>query len=394
MSNEPLRVIVVGGAGSMGRWAVRGLVKLGTASVLTVADLDVERAQRLVDELGGPCRALALDARDPDAMREAFADHDVVVNTMGPFATFFGPIFDTALEAGCHYFDINDDWQPTVEAFERDELAREKGLHAVVGLGGSPGETNLFALVAASHLDEVEELHTGWRLSAAVTVDEPDYPAGSASAAVEHWLHQVSAPIYTWDDGRKTMAEPLAKVELDVPGVGPVGLYTMGHPEPITLSRAFPSLRRSLNLHSGPDWIFDHLKEVAQRYKAGEITLHEGAEELIDPPKPAQRPPRGAHHSLPVEWGLAIGTKDGRRRSVLVSNRVDYDSQMGGRTGTPVATGVELLRRGLLKDVGVHAPETAIEPTDFFDVLAPLIDPSEPTVKSAEDLLVVAISDS
>lgn len=373
----------------MGRWAVRALVRLGTASELTIADIDVSRARTLVDELGGPCRAMALDASDPAAMRAAFTGQDVVLNVMGPFATFFEPVFAAALESGCHYVDINDDWQPTLAALDYDALARERGVHAVVGLGGSPGETNLFAMVAASHLDEVHELHTGWRLSGAVTVDEPSYPSGSASAAVEHWLHQVSAPIYTWDDGGPTMAEPLTKVGLDVPGVGPVSAYTMGHPEPITLGRNVPGLRRSLNVHSGPDWVFDHLKDVSARYRAGEITMKEGARELVDPPKPAVRGPREAHHRLPVEWALAIGTSDGVATRVVVSARFDHASQMGGRTGTPAACGVELIRRGLVKDVGVHAPETAFDPADFFGVLGPLVDDS---VTSADAFLRVETS--
>lgn len=388
MSNPPLRVIVVGGAGAMGRWAARTLVKLGTASRLTIADIDATRAQRLADELSGPCEAMALDATDSGAMHAAFADHDVVVNTMGPFATFFEPIFEAAIDSGRDYFDICDDWQPTLRAFDYDELAREKGVHAVVGLGGSPGGSNLYATVAAAQLDAVHELHTGWRLSGAVTVPEPEYPAGSASAAVEHWLHQVSAPIYTWENGEATMAEPLTAVELDIPGIGPVKTYTMGHPEPLTLSRAFDGLRSSLNVHAGPDWIFDHVKDVSRRFRAGEISLHQGAEELADPPRPDKRGPREAHHRLPVEWGLAIGAKGGRPARALVHSTVDYASQMGGRTGTPVAVGVELLRRGLIKDVGVHAPETAIDPYDFFDLIAPLVDG---TVTNAKELLNIVV---
>lgn len=390
MSGEPLRIIVVGGAGAMGRWAVRSLVTLGTASVLTIADIDIDRAGRIAQKTGGPCRARGLDASDPEALREAFAEHDVVVNTMGPFATFFQPVFEAALESGCHYFDINDDWQPTLAAFEHDSYARERGLVAVVGLGGSPGESNLYAMVAASALDTVEELHTGWRLSAAVTVDEPEFPAGSASAAVKHWLHQVSAPIYTWEHGQMKMADPLEKLSLDVPGIGPVLVYTMGHPEPVTLPKVFPHLRRCLNVHSGPDWIFDHLRCVARRHAVGEISLQQGADELADPPKPATRGPRAAHHQLPVEWALAVGAKGGRPHRVLVSARFDHPGQMGGRTGAPVAAGVELLRQGRITEVGVHAPETAMDPLDFFDVLGPLVDDS---VTGWKDLLRIVGSD-
>ena len=50
----------------------------------------------------------------------------------------------------------------------------------IVGLGSSPGVSNLCALLAARRLDRVEEIVTGWKLSAAVAEEEPEYPAGPA----------------------------------------------------------------------------------------------------------------------------------------------------------------------------------------------------------------------
>jgi saccharopine dehydrogenase-like NADP-dependent oxidoreductase len=382
-SHNPLRVIAVGGAGSMGRWAVRTVAKLGSASVLTVADIDLDRAERVAASVSGPCRALRLDATDPEQLRAAFADHDVVINTMGPFATFVRPILTAALESDCHYLDINDDWQPTVEAFELDEEARRRGLHVVVGLGGSPGVTNLCAVHAAERLDVVHELHTGWKLSGATIVDEPDFPAPAASAAVDHLLHQCAQPIQAWVDGAPGTVEPVKQIDLDFPGLGTVTAYTMGHPEPITLPRRYPELRSSLNLQSGPAWIFDHLRAVAARYASGEIDLHTGAALLADP-TPPEHP--GERSPLPIEWALAIGEKDGEPFRVAVYPNTFHPAKMGGNTGIPLAIGVELLRRGALKQTGVHAPETTIDPRQFFDLLAPLTDDG---LTDADDLLTV-----
>jgi len=380
---QPLRVIAVGGAGSMGRWAVRTVAQLGSASVLTVADLDLDRAERVAAMVGEPCRALRLDATDPEQLAAAFADHDVVINTMGPFATFALPILRAVIESGCHYLDINDDWQPTIEAFDLDEEARRRGLHVVIGLGGSPGVTNLCAVYAASRLDVVHELHTGWKLSGATIVDEPGFPAPAASAAVEHWLHQCSQPVQAWVDGALGSVEPVKQVELAFPGLGTVTGYTMGHPEPVTLPRRYPELRSSLNLQSGPAWLLDYLREVTGRFAAGEIDLSTGAAMLADPPRgdaPAERSP------LPVEWALAIGEKDGEACRVAVYPKAFHPSKMGGNTGIPLAIGVELLRRGALLATGVHAPETAVDPEAFFDLLAPLTDPG---LQGIDDLLAV-----
>jgi saccharopine dehydrogenase-like NADP-dependent oxidoreductase len=373
MSDKKLKIVAVGGAGAMGRHAMRTLARLGTADLLAIADIDVGRARRLADEIGEPALSLELDATDPVAMRTTFEDYEVVINTMGPFAKFARPILAAAIQSRCHYFDIGDDWQSTVDAYEFDARARAEDLHVVIGLGGSPGTTNLCAVIAHSRLDRVDDLFTGWKLSAAVTVDEPDYPTtGNHSAAVEHWLLQCSGTIRTWDKGSLVDSEPLQPVELDFPGIGPAVAYTMGHPEPVTLPRYFPDVKRSVNLQSGPEWIVEYLRSVATRYDRGEVTLREGAALLADPPRPAER---GARDLLPVIWALAVGTKDGRPASVAVSPTTHPAGAMGGNTGLPLAIGVELLRRGQLRDVGVHAPEAAIDPAQFFDLLGPLTEP-------------------
>ena len=53
-----------------------------------------------------------------------------------------------AIEAGAHYLDICDDWEPTLDMLELGERARARGVTAVIGMGASPGLTNLLAMKA------------------------------------------------------------------------------------------------------------------------------------------------------------------------------------------------------------------------------------------------------
>jgi threonine dehydrogenase-like Zn-dependent dehydrogenase len=91
-------VLIVGGAGAMGRWAVRGIARLGSAERLLIADIDLARAEQVAKEVGGPCAAIRLDATDTEAMKAAFADCDVILNTMGPFSKFARPILEAAID--------------------------------------------------------------------------------------------------------------------------------------------------------------------------------------------------------------------------------------------------------------------------------------------------------
>lgn len=384
-SRPPLDVVIVGGAGAMGRHAVRAVARLRSASRLVVADRDAARAQKISDEVAGPCEPLQLDATDTSALREAFAGADVVLNTMGPFALFAQPILEAAIDCGCDYLDIGDDWQSTLQGLELDARARERGCRVVLGMGGGPGISNYLAMVAAARLARVDELHTGWSLSGAVVESEPDYPEepGSGSAAVEHWLLQSSGCIRFWDRGGPVDGKPVDRAELAFPGLGTVVAYTMGHPEAVTLPRAIPGLRRSVNYQSGPQWLFEYLRAVAADHAAGRITLKEGARRIQSAPRPARKGPRDP---LPVMWGLAYGARGGEELAVSAHLRALPLGRMGGHTGVPLAIGLEMLRRGQMKDIGVHAPETAFDATEFFSELATL---TEPAYSSADDLLVV-----
>ncbi|WP_062394293.1 saccharopine dehydrogenase family protein [Gordonia phthalatica] len=362
MNSNPFTATVVGGAGAMGRFAVRGIAELEAADRILIADLDLARAEQIAAAVGPIAQAVELDATDPIAMSRVFAESNVVLNAMGPFAKFGTPILQAALDAHCDYIDIDDDWQSTVEAFELDEQARNSGLRVVIGLGASPGTTNICARIAASRLDTVDDLFTGWSLASAVTEPEADVEPGGAAAA-EHWLLQCTGKIKVWQAGRLADVRPLERVDFDFPGLGSTSAYTMGHPEPVTLPRTFPQVSRSLNLQCGPEALFTGLRQVAAAVEAGELTV-EAAVELIHQREEPTADPSEA--TLPDLFALAVGSRAGVRTSVAVQPAVKLRGKMGGHTGYPLAIGVHLLRTGGITATGVNAPEAAVDPEEFF----------------------------
>lgn len=354
-------ITVIGGAGDMGRHAVRALVRLGTASTIVVADIDGDKARRFSDEVGSPVTAATVDVTDGAAVAELFAGTDVVLNTMGPFARFAMPLMEAAIAAGCDYLDIDDDWQSTQQALSLDERAREAGVRMVIGLGASPGITNLLAQTAAARLDRVDELHTGWSLAAAAVEHEPAFPSKGAAAG-EHWIHQCSSPIPVQQDGAETHIDPLERVDLTLPGFGDVYAYTMGHPEPVTLARSYPGLVSSLNLQGIDETSMEELRQLVAAVTDGRLGTTDAVQAL------ESRDP-GPQPHMPSLYALAVGEHEGRRRSVLAHLTQELPGRMGGATGIPLAVGAELLRRGAVARPGVHPPETAVAARDFFELL-------------------------
>ena len=167
-----MKVIITGGCGGMGRFLVRAVTRLKNIESITIADLVEASAKEFASDFDDRVSGIGLDVSDSKSMAETFEHHDIVLNTTGPFFRFGKPVLEAALNSNCHYMDICDDWEPTEEMLRLDGEAKSKNLTAIVGLGASPGLTNLLALLAMNQLDEVEKVYTGWDLTAATPEDE------------------------------------------------------------------------------------------------------------------------------------------------------------------------------------------------------------------------------
>src|SRR5699024_7025273 len=137
------------------------------------------------------------DVTDADALHAAVQATDVVLNSAGPFFRFGVPILRAAIDNGKHYCDICDDFQPTLDMLALHEQAVQQGVTAIIGLGASPGISNLLAAKAALALDQVDTLITAWKLSGAANVDDgflEEQTTGPDAAAV-HLVHCLSGTI-------------------------------------------------------------------------------------------------------------------------------------------------------------------------------------------------------
>ncbi|MHB8781724.1 MAG: saccharopine dehydrogenase NADP-binding domain-containing protein, partial [Candidatus Geothermincolia bacterium] len=80
-----MRVISLGGAGAMGRYAVQDMASRDAVEELTIADYDLAAAQTLAARLGPKCKAVQVDANDHAGLVEAVSGYDVAMGSIGPF---------------------------------------------------------------------------------------------------------------------------------------------------------------------------------------------------------------------------------------------------------------------------------------------------------------------
>jgi saccharopine dehydrogenase-like NADP-dependent oxidoreductase len=225
-----MRVLVVGGAGAMGRWTVRDLTESEGVDEVVVADLDGTRAREAAGWAAArsgsngtaQVSGLALDAADPDGLRRAFDGADVVCNC-AVFALNL-PVMEACADTATHYVDLGGLFHTTRRQLALHERFVAAGVTAVIGMGGSPGVTNVLAALAARDLAVVEEVEV--RLGVA------DFAPSSAPVpvpyAIQTILDEFAVPAMAFLDGRLVEVPAMSgQEELDFPQ--PVGRVRVGH---------------------------------------------------------------------------------------------------------------------------------------------------------------------
>ena len=127
MSTEKMRVIALGGCGGMGQFAVRTALTFDFIEKIIIADLDEARAQEFAAQCGPKSGYARIDIEDSPALKQLFSETDVVMSTVGPYYRLGVSILKAAIESGCDYLDINDDWEPTLEMLDLSDEAQAFG---------------------------------------------------------------------------------------------------------------------------------------------------------------------------------------------------------------------------------------------------------------------------
>lgn len=388
-----MKVLALGGCGEMGRAAVKTLLALSREVSVVVADINAEAAAGFAATLEGRAGSLGLDIRNREALDAAVSQADLVMSSVGPYFLFGKLVLASCIRRKRHYVDICDDWEPTLEMLDQSIAAKEAGITAIIGMGASPGMTNLAGRAAIAQLDKTRSIITGWDLESA----RPETVGKKASAATVHGFHQLTGTIRQFKNGAYTDVKPIEARDIRYPGTGPHRAWTIGHPESVTFPRFFPDLEESVNVFTAATSLVWGLKLVAGLADLKLISIERAAwiaERVEGPPKGqqgwnAQRKAMLEKESLPPLFAMAEGEKDGASAQAGCMICSAPPGGMAGATGMPMAVGAFMVLTGKVGEHGVFAPEGCVDPVEFFDILAPLCSPA---MKNAEELLLITRS--
>lgn len=351
--NAARAYFVLGGCGAMGRIAVRDLFATARAAQLTIGDLDGARARRDARSYRSVrVRGIASDASDEAALSDQLRGHHVVVNCTQHH--FNLPVMRAALKAGCHYVDLGGLYVWTRRQLKLHAAFKRAGLVAVLGMGGSPGITNVLARWAGERLERVRavRVRSCWH--------DPDAKPGDVAFAFspQTVIEELTLPAFAWRDGKVVRIPPRTKWErrqFPKP-FGSVWCLATRHSEVATLPDFFRARGvRLVDFMLGYDRAF--VREFERRWKAG-WRLPEFRPLVA----PRENPRDRELLRVEVEGDGVVITADciARAKPAWRASAGDID------TGCPPSIVAQMIARGEIATPGVHPPEHAVPVAPFL----------------------------
>jgi saccharopine dehydrogenase-like NADP-dependent oxidoreductase len=231
-----MKVLVLGASGQIGAYAVQDLVEFYKAEVVA-ASRKLSNVKKAMTDLvlGDRVEFMELDASNVDAVAKlAKAQQVETVINCAWYQTNLA-VMEACLRAGAHYTDLGGFFDTCLKQLEHDKDWKKAGLNATIGLGSTPGLTNIAGAAGSAKLDTVDTINIYCSWGNTLPTKEPGWPGYSIRTVMDEFTQE---PVM-WLDG-KHVKQPVLSGEVTVTMQEPIGkitAYYVKHSEPATLGR-------------------------------------------------------------------------------------------------------------------------------------------------------------
>ena len=379
-----MHIIVLGGAGAMGRVTVRALSEYADIEQVTIADYNGERARELAAALqqeslvGNTLSVQQIDVRDFKRLRDLIRGADAVLSAID--YAYNLPVLTACIQERVHYADLGGLFHMTRTLLALSDEAEAAGITAIMGMGGTPGITNLLARLAVDQLERVESIKVQLGCSDA----KPSTAPLVAPYSIRTILDEFTKSPQVFQDGKWLPQEPLSgQEELEFPA--PVGrasaVYSL-HSECATFPISFrdKGIRHVSFKIAFPGDFLAKLKFLVDlgfgsnepiQVQGVEVSPREVLARLLEiaPGEPVE--PQDCDVLRVLVTGEAGGQQLEICNQVVVLPYRRWSISAGALdTGVPLAIAGRMLARGEITRRGCHGPEVCVPAAPFFQELA------------------------
>jgi len=231
-----MRTLVLGASGQIGAYTVQDLVEFYKADVVAASRKLANVKKAMTDlKLVESVKLAELDANNTDAVAAmAKAEKiDTVVNCAW-YQTNLS-VMDACLRAGAHYTDLGGLFDTTLKQLQLNQRWKDADLNATIGLGSTPGLTNIAGAAGAAKLEKVDTINIYCTWGNTLPAKESGWPGYSIRTVMDEFTQE---PVM-WLDG-KHVKQPVLSGETTVNMQDPIGkitAYYVKHSEPATMGK-------------------------------------------------------------------------------------------------------------------------------------------------------------
>ncbi len=374
-----MHILVPGGAGAMGRVTVRALSEYDDIDLVTVADYNEARAQEIAASLSSSkVQACQVDVSDEEQLRRLIRGADAVLSAVD--YRFNLSILRACIAEKVHYADLGGLFHMTRTLMSLHTEAEAAGITAIMGMGGTPGITNVLARAAADKLDRIESM----RVELGCSDTTPSTAPLVAPYSIRTILDEFTKEPQVFKDGAWHPQQPLSGQEemiFPLPVGRVTAIYSL-HSEcatfPVSFQEkgiryvsfkiAFPAdfmtkLKFLVDLGFGSDEpISVHGVKVSPRETLAKLLEMAPVEDVE---------PQDCDVLRVVTYGTAGGQQVEITNQVVVLPYRRWHVSAGALdTGVPLAIAGRMLANGEITRRGTLGPELCVPVEPFFRELA------------------------
>jgi saccharopine dehydrogenase-like NADP-dependent oxidoreductase len=370
-------VLVLGAAGKVAQSVIWDLLEFDPMETSQI--IAVDRNEKKLNEVvtnyeSGKLTPIPIDITDYTSYTRLVGlmkKSSVVVNATVPAGSVPVDVLRAALEARVNILDLGAWPEETRQSLMMNNAFKNAGLTAILGLGSSPGITNLIVRVLADRLESVETIEMSFAYASLGTSTVPiKVPFGGA-------LTEFTAYPEIYRNGQFEKLPPQSGLT-DIQYPEPIGIrrsFYVGHSEITTFAESFKNKGvRNISMRAGftPDFV----EKVNFLLALGMLD-----EEPIDISGSIVVPVdflNACLDKLPsetgdvVDYGCTRAVVIGRHRGIKVEHIALMPTcyTAARRTGISAAIGTRMLGKGQIAEKGVLTPELGVAPELFFRELA------------------------
>jgi len=377
-----MHIIVLGGAGAMGRITVRTLIEYEDVDQVTIADYNEERAREVAATLGSSkIQVKWIDVNDSERLSQLLQGSDVALNAVEYIYNL--PVLEACIQEKVHYADLGGLFHITRKLMDRSAEAEAAGITAIVGMGGTPGITNLLARAAVDKLERVDSIRVQLGCSDATPSTAPLVAPYSIRTILDEFTKQPQV----FQDGAWYPQQPLTGQEemvFPLPVGRATAIYSL-HSECATFPISFreKGIRHVSFKIAFPSDFLTKLKFLVDigfgsdepiNVRGVKVSPREVLARLLEMAPVEDVEPQDCDVLRIVAAGEA-GETSGQQ--VEITNQVvvlpyrRWGISAGAvDTGTPLAIAGRMLANGEITRRGVFGPEMCVPMEPFFRELA------------------------